>query len=389
MFVASTVISPDEMNLNFSTVYDAALNRSGGTMTGTLTGTSATFSGTLGVTGATTLGSTLGVTGAATLAALSATTGSFSSTLGVSGASTLAALSATTGSFSSTLAVTGAATLTSTLAVNSTSASAIDVAGGINAGSGNVGIVDTSGKIPAISSTFFASLSGANLTGILESAITDSTILARVASNETISGTWSFSNLLTTAALTATGTITSSANTGLNIRPGSGNSGYIQFTEDGVADRYVIGISAGQSNLDVRIGTAAGSLATRWEGTGNILHQFGIQFSNTISPTALSTGNNNNYNPTSLGTAFLVRLDGGAGSPVLTGLAGGATGRMVVLCHVAGSNITVSDEDANSTAANRFLVNGGATLGAVADGNCMQFIYDGTSSRWRNISVTQ
>jgi hypothetical protein len=52
------------------------------------------------------------------------------------------------------------------LTVSGAGASALDVAGGINAGSGNVGIVDTTGKIPAISSTYFASLSGTNLTGV-------------------------------------------------------------------------------------------------------------------------------------------------------------------------------------------------------------------------------
>jgi hypothetical protein len=52
------------------------------------------------------------------------------------------------------------------LTVTGAGASALDVAGGINAGSGNVGIVDTTGKIPAISSTYFASLSGTNLTGV-------------------------------------------------------------------------------------------------------------------------------------------------------------------------------------------------------------------------------
>lgn len=50
--------------------------------------------------------------------------------------------------------------------ISGTGASAIDVAGGINAGSSNVGIIGTDGRIPAISSTYFSSLSGSSLTGI-------------------------------------------------------------------------------------------------------------------------------------------------------------------------------------------------------------------------------
>jgi hypothetical protein len=42
----------------------------------------------------------------------------------------------------------------------------VDFAGGIQAGSGNVNIIDATGKIPALSSTYLASLSGANLTGL-------------------------------------------------------------------------------------------------------------------------------------------------------------------------------------------------------------------------------
>jgi hypothetical protein len=52
------------------------------------------------------------------------------------------------------------------LTITGAGAAALDVTGGINAGSGNVGIVDTTGKIPAISSTYFANLSGTNLTGV-------------------------------------------------------------------------------------------------------------------------------------------------------------------------------------------------------------------------------
>lgn len=57
------------------------------------------------------------------------------------------------------LGVSGNTTLSGTLSVASTAANAIDVAGGIQAGSGNVNIVGTDGRIPAITSTYFADLS--------------------------------------------------------------------------------------------------------------------------------------------------------------------------------------------------------------------------------------
>ena len=53
-----------------------------------------------------------------------------------------------------------------TLTVTSTAADSVDMAGGLTAGSGSVAIIDTSGKIPALSATYLASLSGAALTSL-------------------------------------------------------------------------------------------------------------------------------------------------------------------------------------------------------------------------------
>jgi len=59
-------------------------------------------------------------------------------------------------------------TLSGNLTVAGTSAlnGAVDIAGGLTIGSGNVSLVDSTGKITAISSTYFANLSGVSLTGV-------------------------------------------------------------------------------------------------------------------------------------------------------------------------------------------------------------------------------
>lgn len=123
-FTPLTVALSAEVNENFQEVANQAVAKSGDTMTGTLVVPNLTVSGT-----------------------------TTSSTITVALATAVSAV------------------------ITSTSASALDVAGGINAGSGNVGIVGTDGKIPAISSTYFASLDGSALTGI-SGADSDNSIIA-------------------------------------------------------------------------------------------------------------------------------------------------------------------------------------------------------------------
>lgn len=143
-----------------------------------------------------TVGGNLSVTGTSTLSdTVTASKGVTTSTLTASGAATL----------QSTLAVTGTSTLSDTVTaskgismstgvasgtftITNAGAGALDVTGGINAGSGNVGIVDTSGKIPALSSTYIADLSGANLTALTAANINAGSLGASViASSITLS----------------------------------------------------------------------------------------------------------------------------------------------------------------------------------------------------------
>jgi len=123
----TTSVPVSQLNGNFSTLGSSALNRGGGTITGNITVNS----------GVTIDGVDVG------------------SVLGGSGTPTF-----------STVTITGAGSalsVTNNVAVNGTGAAAIDVAGGITAGTGNVAIIGTDGRIPALSSTYFASLDGSNI----------------------------------------------------------------------------------------------------------------------------------------------------------------------------------------------------------------------------------
>jgi hypothetical protein len=95
--------------------------------------------------------------------------------------------------------------------------------------------------------------------------------------------------------------------------------------------------------------------------------------------------NQNDYNPAGLATASSLRLSS-SGAFSITGLQGGAAGRVLLLINVGANNITLTHDDAGSTAANRFFIRGAASLvltphkGAWAQ-------YDATASRWRVIGI--
>jgi hypothetical protein len=100
-----------------------------------------------------------------------------------------------------------------------------------------------------------------------------------------------------------------------------------------------------------------------------------------ISPTALSASVDD-YDPTGLSTASVLRLSTNSGTQRnITGIAGGADGR-ILLIHNLGSGAIGLLDNTTSTAANRFAIAGGAIL--PADGSIL-LQYDSTSSRWRAV----
>jgi hypothetical protein len=101
-----------------------------------------------------------------------------------------------------------------------------------------------------------------------------------------------------------------------------------------------------------------------------------------ISPTQI-TSNQNDYNPTSLSGANTLRLTSDAARDI-TGLQGGADGRILFIHNVGSFTITLKDESVSSSSANRFALYSDITLQSDT-GVIIQ--YDSTSSRWRAINL--
>lgn len=96
----------------------------------------------------------------------------------------------------------------------------------------------------------------------------------------------------------------------------------------------------------------------------------------TLTPTALS-GNVNDYAPTGIATAQILRLASDA-ERTITGLAAQTAGTVLQLRNInASDSILLAAESASSTAANRF-----AAAATIAAGQAVTITYDGTASRW-------
>lgn len=110
--------------------------------------------------------------------------------------------------------------------------------------------------------------------------------------------------------------------------------------------------------------------------------QQSARLSGDISPAEI-TGDQNDYDPTGLSTASVLRLTSDAARNI-TSLAGGADGRLILIHNVGSNNIVLKKDDlASGTEANRFDFAADITL---ASKQSAAIQYDSTSSRWRCVS---
>lgn len=113
------------------------------------------------------------------------------------------------------------------------------------------------------------------------------------------------------------------------------------------------------------------------QSSGNVSLPRGVALTGVISPSQI-TSNQNDYNPTGMASASVLNLSSDAARSV-SGLAGGAEGRVVALINTGSQNILLPNESASSTAANRFALGSDLAIGAKQS---LMLRYDGTASRW-------
>ncbi len=103
-----------------------------------------------------------------------------------------------------------------------------------------------------------------------------------------------------------------------------------------------------------------------------------LELTGDISPTQI-TANQNDYNPTGLSTATVLRLSTDA-SRNITGISGGADGRLLALFNIGSFPVVLKTADTGSSAANRFDFDTDVTL---QPDQGIILLYDSTDSRWR------
>lgn len=103
-----------------------------------------------------------------------------------------------------------------------------------------------------------------------------------------------------------------------------------------------------------------------------------IKYTGVISPAQI-TADQNDYAPPNFATATRIRINSDA-SRVITGLAGGADGRTVILENVGSFRVGLTANDAASAAANRFKLPFKVWL---QPNTAVELEYDATSTSWR------
>jgi hypothetical protein len=162
---------------------------------------------------------------------------------------------------------------------------------------------------------------------------------------------------------------------------GQGQTSALQF---GTSSRRIDAMHV----LDQTVITLLTSLGTNTLGatsattlTTPALTMSGTQLTTGVINPATLVANTNNWNPTGLSTARLV-IFGTDASRNITGLVAQSAGRLVTLMNGGAFDAVLKASDANSSAANQFILPGLADV-TMTPGSSVTLYYDGNQPLWR------
>ena len=137
-------------------------------------------------------------------------------------------------------------------------------------------------------------------------------------------------------------------------------------------------LSNGASAFQTIAGTANRQALTWTGSTWAASTEGGASAAATIGST------NNDYNP---GTGSFFRITASTNPTNITGIAGGADGRLIYIVNVSAANaLVLQNENVGSAVANRIITGSGADVSLAANG-VATLLYDASSSRWRIVAV--
>ena len=105
------------------------------------------------------------------------------------------------------------------------------------------------------------------------------------------------------------------------------------------------------------------------------------QIHNLLYETGAFSAANGNNNDIAINSDVWVHITGPTGVFTITGIAGGVDGRRLYLYNAVAQDMTIANENASSTAANRITTLTGADV-TLTGVSVTHFVYDGTDSRW-------
>jgi hypothetical protein len=148
-----------------------------------------------------------------------------------------------------------------------------------------------------------------------------------------------------------------------------------EFSGDGVGG---VSLAALHASGVLRLYTAA-QLRAQISAAGLFEHNNAFALTGIVTPAQI-TANTNDYAPASFAAAYLLRLSSDAARDV-TGIAGGAQGRIVLLSNQGSFTITLKHNSGSSTAGNRFLCPGAVDF-ALTTFMTRAIYYDSTAAAW-------